>query len=142
MGFLITGKPPLSLTPPITSSFDRTVPNSSHQLTSIVSIYANRLLSINLIFSFSLKVSGIFNSEILIALFFSSCVSQQALEERAALRDKVDHEECLKLSFIEGTEAYGSCRLTLKSIRAQDKNTDAIRRNGLDNRFCNRYYCW
>ena len=73
-------------------------------------------------------------------MFFSSCVSQQALEERAALRDKVDHEECLKLSFIEGTEAYGSCRLTLKSIRAQDKNTDAIRRNGLDNRFCNRYY--
>ena len=74
-------------------------------------------------------------------IFLSSCVSQQALEERAALRDKIDHEECIKLSFIEGTEAYGSCRLTLKSIRAQDKNTEAIRRNGLDNRFCNRYYC-
>ena len=79
---------------------------------------------------------------LILIIFLSSCVSQQALEERAALRDKFDHEECIKLSFIEGTEAYGTCRLTLKSIRAQDKNTDAIRRNGLDNRFCNRYYCW
>ena len=33
-------------------------------------------------------------------IFLSSCVSQQALEERAALRDKIDHEECIKLSFI------------------------------------------
>ena len=59
-------------------------------------------------------------------LFLSSCASQLELEERAALR-----------------EAYGGCRLTLKSIRAQNKTTDAIRRNGLDNnRFCNRFYCW
>ena len=71
IGRRITGYPPLSLNPPITSSFARTVPNSSHQLTSIVSIYANLLLSLNFIFSFSLKVSGIFNSDILTALFFS-----------------------------------------------------------------------
>ena len=76
-------------------------------------------------------------------LFLSSCASQLELDERAALRDKVDHEECINLGFIEGTEAYGGCRLTLKSIRAQNKTTDAIRRNGLDNnRFCNRFYCW
>ena len=76
-------------------------------------------------------------------LFLSSCASQLELEERAALRDKIDQEECVSLGFIEGTETYGGCRLTLKSIRAQNKTTDAIRRNGLDNnRFCNRFYCW
>ena len=76
-------------------------------------------------------------------LFLSSCASQLELEERDALRDKIDQEECVSLGFIEGTEAYGGCRLTLKSIRAQNKTTDAIRRNGLDNnRFCNRLYCW
>ena len=81
---------------------------------------------------------------ILIAvLFLSSCASQLELEERAMLRDKIDHEECVSLGFIEGTEAHGSCRLTLKSIRAQNRTADAIRRNGLDNnRFCNRFYCW
>ena len=76
-------------------------------------------------------------------LFLSSCASQLELEERAALRDKIDQEECVSLGFIEGTEAYGGCRLTLKSIRAQNKTTDAIRRTGLDNnRSCNRFYCW
>ena len=50
-------------------------------------------------------------------LFLSSCASQLELEERAALRDKIDQEECVSLGFIEGTEAYGGCRLTLKSIR-------------------------
>ena len=76
-------------------------------------------------------------------LFMSSCASQLEIEERQALRDKIDQEECMSLGFIEGTEAYGSCRLTLKSIRAQERTTDAIRRNGLDNnRFCNRLYCW
>ena len=45
---------------------------------------------------------------ILIAvLFLSSCASQLELEERAMLRDKIDHEECVSLGFIEGTEAYG-----------------------------------
>ena len=76
-------------------------------------------------------------------LFMSSCASQLEIEERQALRDKIDQEECMSLGFIEGTEAYGGCRLTLKSIRAQERTTDAIRRNGLDNnRFCNRLYCW
>ena len=75
-------------------------------------------------------------------LFMSSCASQLEIEERQALKDKIDQEECMSLGFIEGTEAYGGCRLTLKSIRAQERTTDAIRRNGLDNRFCNRYYCW
>ena len=41
IGFLITGWPPLSLKPPITSSFESTVPNSSHQFTSTLSKYAS-----------------------------------------------------------------------------------------------------
>ena len=58
------------------------------------------------------------------------------------LEAKIDHEECLSLGFKEETEAYGGCRLTLKSIRSQDKTTQAIRSNGLDDRFCRRwYYC-
>ena len=69
MGFLTTGKPPLSLSPPITSSFAKTVPNSSHQLTSITSTYASRLESINSsIFSWEIFV-GIFNFSIGCALF-------------------------------------------------------------------------
>ena len=77
-----------------------------------------------------------------IFLFFSGCASLTT-EERAAIETKIDHEECLSLGFKEDTEAYGGCRLTLKSIRAQNKTTQAIKRNGIDNnRFCNRWYCW
>tara|TARA_B100001996_G_scaffold216267_1_gene166289 strand:+ start:26 stop:283 length:258 start_codon:yes stop_codon:yes gene_type:complete len=77
-----------------------------------------------------------------IFLFFSGCTSLTT-EERLAIETKIDHEECISLGFKEDTEAYGGCRLTLKSIRAQNKTTQAIKRNGIDNnRFCNRWYCW
>ncbi len=77
-----------------------------------------------------------------IFLFFSGCASLTT-EERVAIETKIDHEECISLGFKEDTEAYGGCRLTLKSIRAQNKTTQAIKRNGLENnRFCNRWYCW
>jgi|TARA_B100000405_G_C16603915_1_gene381502 hypothetical protein len=78
---------------------------------------------------------------LLICVLFVGC-STLSKEERLALETKIDHEECLSLGFEENTEAYGGCRLTLKSIRAQDKTTQAINRNGLDNRFCRRWYCW
>ena len=70
------------------------------------------------------------------------CATNLTKEERLALEAKIDHEECLSLGFKEDTDAYGGCRLTLKSIRAQDKTTQAIKRNSLDDRFCRRwYYC-
>ena len=79
---------------------------------------------------------------ILLICFLSVGCSTLSKEERLALEAKIDHEECLNLGFEENTEAYGGCRLTLKSIRAQDNTTQEIKRNGLDDRFCRRwYYC-
>jgi hypothetical protein len=89
---------------------------------------------------------------ILLILFVSSCASVDVIverkkEEQAAL-EQLDHEECLSYGFTDETEAYGGCRLTLKSIRAQEKNTDALRtrnsRDSLHNRFyyCRGFYCW
>jgi len=79
---------------------------------------------------------------ILLICILSVGCSTLSKEERLALEAKIDHEECLNLGFKEDTEAYGGCRLTLKSIRSQDKTTQAIRSNGLDDRFCRRwYYC-
>ena len=79
---------------------------------------------------------------ILLICFLSVGCSTLSKEERLALEAKIDHEECLNLGFEENTEAYGGCRLTLKSIRAQDNTTQSIKRNGLDDRFCRRwYYC-
>ena len=79
---------------------------------------------------------------ILLVCILSVGCSTLSKEERLAIEAKIDHEECLNLGFEENTEAYGGCRLTLKSIRSQDNTTQAIKRNGFDNRFCRRwYYC-
>ena len=78
---------------------------------------------------------------LLLCFVFIGC-STISKEERLAIEANLDHEECLNLGFAENTEAYGGCRLTLKSIRAQNQTTQAIKRNGLDVRFCRRWYCW
>ncbi len=78
---------------------------------------------------------------LLLCFVFIGC-STISKEERLAIEANLDHEECLNLGFAENTEAYGGCRLTLKSIRAQNQTTQAIKRNGLDDRFCRRWYCW
>ena len=78
---------------------------------------------------------------LLLYFVFIGC-STISKEERLAIEANLDHEECLNLGFAENTEAYGGCRLTLKSIRAQNQTTQAIKRNGLDDRFCRRWYCW
>ena len=78
----------------------------------------------------------------ILCFFIVACATPMTPEEKAEIIEKIDHEECIELKFVEGTEAYGGCRLTLKSIRAQNKTTAAIKRNGLDNRFCHRWYCW
>ena len=77
---------------------------------------------------------------LLFCFVFIGC-STISKEERLAIEANLDHEECLNLGFAENTEAYGGCRLTLKSIRAQNQTTQAIKRNGLDDRFCRRWYC-
>ncbi len=78
---------------------------------------------------------------LLLCFVFIGC-STISKEERLAIEANLDHEECLNLGFAENTEAYGGCRLTLKSIRVQNQTTQAIKRNGLDDRFCRRWYCW
>ena len=78
---------------------------------------------------------------LLLCFVFIGC-STISKEERLAIEANLDHEECLNIGFAENTEAYGGCRLTLKSIRAQHQTTQAIKRNGLDDRFCRRWYCW
>lgn len=70
---------------------------------------------------------------LLLCFVFIGC-STISKEERLAIEANLDHEECLNLGFAENTEAYGGCRLTLKSIRAQNQTTQAIKRNGLDDR--------
>ena len=50
-------------------------------------------------------------------LLLAACASS---EEIAAERDAIDHQECVELGFEPGTEAYGNCRLELRSIRAQE----------------------
>lgn len=77
-----------------------------------------------------------------LALCLSSCASTIMIEERIAAQETADHEECLAYGFSKGTEAYGGCRLTLKSIRAQEKNTDALRFTRHEMRWCRGHYCW
>ncbi|MDG0968348.1 MAG: hypothetical protein P8Q37_02115 [Porticoccaceae bacterium] len=78
----------------------------------------------------------------LLAICLSSCASTRMIDERIAAQETADHEECISYGFSNATEAYGGCRLTLKSIRAQEKNTDALRFTRRDMRWCRGYYCW
>jgi hypothetical protein len=79
---------------------------------------------------------------LLMVLALTSCASTEVIEARKAAIDKADHEECLSFGFTEDTEAYGGCRLTLKSIRAQEENTDALQHNRrVDFRWCRGFYC-
>src|SRR5687768_11056396 len=54
----MTGKPPTSLLPSMTSSFARTVPNSGHQFTAESATNARRLESRYARFSSSVSTSG------------------------------------------------------------------------------------
>ena len=63
---------------------------------------------------------------LLMVLALTSCASTEVIEARKAAIDKADHEECLSFGFTEDTEAYGGCRLTLKSIRAWSDRVDEL----------------
>lgn len=91
-------------------------------------------------------------SVLVLVTSLTSCATMQAIEEQKEelklAMDKADNEECISYGFSEGTEAYGGCRLTLKSIRSQDKNTAALKtsrtRDSLNYRlhYCRGFYCW
>ena len=66
---------------------------------------------------------------ILLALpALAACASPQEQAARAAAQTEADAAECERLGFTPGTEAFASCQLKLKEIRAQEANTQALRR--------------
>ncbi|WP_339831798.1 hypothetical protein [uncultured Parvibaculum sp.] len=66
---------------------------------------------------------------ILLALLaLAACASPQEQAARAAAQTEADAAECERLGFTPGTEAFASCQLKLKEIRAQEANTQALRR--------------
>ncbi len=58
-----------------------------------------------------------------LCLAVSACVSGQDM-------DAADHQECINLGFVPGTEGYGNCRLKLREIRAIERQTMAVENNG------------
>ncbi len=64
-------------------------------------------------------------------LMVAGCVSPEEQAARDAAQQQADANECQKLGFTIGTEASGNCMLKLREIRAQEANTDEIRRSSL-----------
>ena len=61
-------------------------------------------------------------------LFLTACVSPEEQAARLAALDAADRQECTYLGFTPNTDAFGNCMLRLRQIRAQEANTQAIRR--------------
>lgn len=64
-------------------------------------------------------------------LVVAGCVSPEEQAARDAAQQQADANECQKLGFTAGSEAAGNCVLKLREIRAQEANTDEIRRSSL-----------
>lgn len=61
-------------------------------------------------------------------LALAACASPQEQAAHAAAQTQADGKECERLGFTPGTEAFANCQLKLKEIRAQEQNTQALRR--------------
>ncbi len=61
-------------------------------------------------------------------LMLAACVSPEEQAARDAAQRQADAGECQRLGFRAGTDAFGNCMLKLKEIRAQEANTEEIRR--------------
>lgn len=61
-------------------------------------------------------------------LMLAACVSPEEQAARDAAQQQADAVECQRLGFRTGTDAFGNCMLKLKEIRAQEANTEEIRR--------------
>ncbi len=71
-----------------------------------------------------MRTSWINVAPIVVISALSGCVSPQVVAARQAAEDNA---ECVSLGFKPGTEAFGNCRLQLRSIRAMEALTDAAR---------------
>lgn len=61
-------------------------------------------------------------------MLVAGCVSAEERTAAAAAQQRFDEVECQHLGFKPNTDAMGDCVLRLREIRAQEQNTEAIRR--------------
>ncbi|MGB3809935.1 MAG: hypothetical protein WA943_07535 [Parvibaculum sp.] len=61
-------------------------------------------------------------------LMMTACVSPEQQAAMNAAQQQADARECQNYGFKPGTESFGNCMLKLKEIRAQEANTEEIRR--------------
>ena len=61
-------------------------------------------------------------------LALTACVSPEQRAALEAAQQQADANECQKLGFKTGTDAFGDCMLRLREIRAQEATTEEIRR--------------
>jgi hypothetical protein len=61
-------------------------------------------------------------------LLLTGCVSAEEEAAKVAAQQQADASECQRLGFKAGTDAFGNCVLKLQEIRAQEANTEQLRR--------------
>lgn len=61
-------------------------------------------------------------------LALAGCVGPERQAAQDAAQMQLDQTECQKLGFTQGTEGFANCLLKLKEIRAEEANTDEMRR--------------
>ncbi|MDO8422704.1 MAG: hypothetical protein Q7S99_11140 [Parvibaculum sp.] len=61
-------------------------------------------------------------------VLLAGCASSEQIAARDNAQRQLDERECQQLGFSPATEPFANCLLRLKEIRAQEANTDAMRR--------------
>lgn len=59
-------------------------------------------------------------------LFLGACTTPEQRAAQAAAQRAMDEQECIRLGFTMGTEAFADCLLRLKEIRAREAETRAL----------------
>tara|TARA_R110000824_G_scaffold390760_19_gene588034 strand:- start:4744 stop:5025 length:282 start_codon:yes stop_codon:yes gene_type:complete len=62
-------------------------------------------------------------------LLLTACVSPAQRDAARAAQDRADQAECVSIGFTPNTEGMANCLLKLKEIRAQEANTEELRRS-------------
>lgn len=61
-------------------------------------------------------------------LLLAGCASADQQAREAAAQQRLDQNECERLGFTQGNDAFANCLLKLQEIRARQQNTAAIER--------------
>jgi hypothetical protein len=59
---------------------------------------------------------------LILFIMLTGCISA---EQRLAERDALEEKECLELGFKPNTEGFATCRLNIRSIKAQEEGAMA-----------------